>query len=46
MTYVVSVLLGEMSARGELSSLFIDVTGMPLTSVSHAGAARRSDYRR
>ncbi len=46
LTYDVTVLQGEMSARGELSTLFIDVIGMPLTPVSHAGAARRADYRR
>jgi len=45
LTYTAKVLKGEMPARGELVSVFIDVVGMPATPVSYAGVARRS-YRR
>ena len=45
LTYKVKVLEGEMPARGDDVSIFIDVIGMPLTPVSYAGAARRT-YRR
>jgi hypothetical protein len=43
--YKVKVLEGEMPARANDVSLFIDVIGMPLTPVSYAGVARRT-YRR
>jgi hypothetical protein len=45
LAYKVKVLEGEMPARANDVSLFIDVIGMPLTPVSYAGAARRT-YRR
>jgi hypothetical protein len=45
LTYNVTVLQGEMPAKGADVSLFIDVIGMPMTPVSYAGAGRRA-YRR
>ena len=45
LAYKVKVLEGEMPARANDASVFIDVIGMPLTPVSYAGAARRT-YRR
>ena len=45
LTYTVKVLQGEMPARGDDVSIFIDIIGMPRTPLSYAGAARRG-YRR
>jgi hypothetical protein len=45
LVYTVKVLEGDMPARANDVSVFIDVIGMPLTPVSYAGAARRT-YRR
>jgi hypothetical protein len=43
--YTVKVLQGEMPAKADDASVFIDIIGMPLTPLSYAGVARRS-YRR
>jgi non-ribosomal peptide synthetase component E (peptide arylation enzyme) len=45
LSYTVKILQGEMPAKAEEVSVFIDVIGMPMTPVSYAGVARRS-YRR
>jgi hypothetical protein len=45
LTYTVKVLEGEMPAKGQDVSIFIDIIGMPMTPLSYAGVARRS-YRR
>ena len=45
LSYDVTVLEGDMPARGAPVSLFIDIIGMPLTPVSYAGVARRTAYR-
>jgi hypothetical protein len=45
LTYTVKVLQGEMPAKGNDVSVFIDIIGMPLTPFSYAGFARRG-YRR
>jgi hypothetical protein len=45
MTYDVTVTQGNVPARVDGASLFIDIIGMPLTPLSYAGAARRA-YRR
>jgi hypothetical protein len=45
LAYTVKVLEGDMPARANDVSVFIDVIGMPLTPVSYAGVARRT-YRR
>src|SRR5215475_4276491 len=45
LTYTVKVLQGDMPAKGNDVSIFIDIIGMPLTPFSYAGVARRS-YRR
>ena len=44
-SYQVEILDGEMPASGGESSLFIDVIGRPLTSVSIAGVRRRGRRR-
>jgi len=46
LSYDVSILEGDMPAKGGPVSLFIDVIGMPLTPLSYAGVARRTAYRR
>jgi len=46
LSYDVSILEGEMPAKGGPVALFIDVIGMPLTPLSYAGVARRTAYRR
>ena len=45
MNYSVAILDGEMLANGGPSSLFIDVIGRPMTSVSVAGVRRRGRRR-
>jgi hypothetical protein len=45
LSYKVNVLRGEMPARAQDVSLFIDIIGHPLTRLSFAGTALRS-YRR
>jgi hypothetical protein len=45
LTYTVKVLQGEMPAKADDASVFIDIIGMPLTPLSYAGVARRG-YRR
>ena len=45
LSYTARVLKGEMPARGQLVSVFIDVVGMPATPVSYAGVSLRG-YRR
>ena len=45
LTYSVKVLQGEMPAKANDVSVFIDIIGRPLTPFSFAGAARRG-YRR
>jgi hypothetical protein len=45
LTYTIKVLEGEMPAKGDDVSIFIDIIGMPMTPLSYAGVARRS-YRR
>jgi len=45
LSYTVKILQGEMPAKAEEVSVFIDVIGMPMTPVSYAGVARRG-YRR
>jgi hypothetical protein len=45
LTYTVKVLQGEMPAKGNDVSVFIDIIGMPMTPFSYAGFARRG-YRR
>jgi hypothetical protein len=45
LTYTVKILQGDMPAKGEHVSVFIDIIGRPLTPLSFAGAARRA-YRR
>ncbi len=42
LSYDVRVLQGELPAKGGVTSLFIDVIGMPRTPYSYAGAARRT----
>jgi hypothetical protein len=42
LTYLVTIVEGEMPVTGAEVSVFIDVIGMPLTPVSAAGVARRS----
>ncbi|HKR59070.1 MAG TPA: hypothetical protein VJS64_05000 [Pyrinomonadaceae bacterium] len=42
LTYTVKVLHGEMPAKADDVSVFIDIIGMPMTPVSYAGVARRS----
>ena len=46
LSYDVSVLEGDMPAKGGPASLFIDIIGMPMTPLSYAGVARRTAYRR
>jgi hypothetical protein len=46
LSYDVKILEGNMPAKGGPVSLFIDIIGMPLTPVSYAGVARRTEYRR
>lgn len=46
LSYDVSILEGDMPAKGGPVALFIDVIGMPLTPLSYAGVARRTAYRR
>jgi hypothetical protein len=43
--YTVKILQGEMPAKAEDVSVFIDIIGRPWTPLSYAGVARRS-YRR
>lgn len=45
LSYTVKVLQGDIPAKADDVSVFIDVIGMPMTPVSYAGVARRS-YRR
>jgi hypothetical protein len=45
MTYDVTVTQGNLPAKVDGASLFIDIIGMPLTPLSYAGVARRT-YRR
>jgi hypothetical protein len=45
LTYTVKLLQGEMPAKADDVSVFIDIIGRPLTPYSFAGAARRG-YRR
>jgi hypothetical protein len=45
LTYTVKVLQGDIPAKGDDVSVFIDIIGMPLTPLSFAGVARRN-YRR
>jgi hypothetical protein len=45
LTYTVKILQGDMPAKAEDVSVFIDIIGRPLTPMSFAGVARRS-YRR
>lgn len=45
LTYTVKVLAGDLPAKADDVSLFIDIIGRPLTPMSFAGVARRS-YRR
>jgi hypothetical protein len=45
LAYTVKVLQGQMPAKADDVSVFIDVIGMPRTPFSYAGVARRS-YRR
>jgi hypothetical protein len=46
LSYQVTILEGNMPAKGGPASLFSDVIGMPLTPVSYAGVAPRTAYRR
>jgi hypothetical protein len=41
LTYHVAILEGQMPAKGEMCSLFIDIIGLPFTPLSFAGVARR-----
>jgi hypothetical protein len=45
LTYTVKILQGDMPAKGNDVSVFIDIIGRPWTPMSFAGVARRS-YRR
>ncbi len=41
LSYEVSVLEGEIPASAGMASLFVDISGMPLTPLSFAGTRRR-----
>ena len=45
LTYDVRVLKGKLPPAGGESSLFIDIIGMPMTPMSYAGVARRTEAR-
>jgi hypothetical protein len=45
LTYTVKILQGDLPAKADDVSVFIDMIGRPLTPLSFAGVARRS-YRR
>jgi hypothetical protein len=45
LTYTVKIIAGDMPARADAVSVFIDIIGRPLTPFSFAGVARRN-YRR